>query len=164
MKIKQVVHKGESESMEGPAKIQPKSLADYLEVMSKSVFQTGISWKVVESKWPGIKEAFHGFDPQLISKLTIGEIDALVEDKRIIRNRRKVEAIAGNARRILELDAAYGTFKKYLRHFDSFEELTKDLRKQFKFLGEMGSYHFLWVVNEKVPSWEEWSSKHMTKV
>jgi 3-methyladenine DNA glycosylase Tag len=164
MKNKQVVNKGEGESMEGPAKIHPKSLADYLEVMSKSVFQTGISWKVVEAKWPEIKEAFHGFDPQLISKLTISEIDALVEDKRIIRNRRKVEAIAGNARRILELDAAYGTFQKYLRHFGSYEELTKDLRKQFKFLGEMGSYYFLWVVNEKVPSWEEWSAKHMTKV
>jgi 3-methyladenine DNA glycosylase Tag len=147
--------------MEGPTRIQPKSLADYLEVMSKSVFQTGISWKVVEAKWPGIKDAFRGFDPVAISKLTITEIDGLVQDKRIIRNRRKIEAIIGNAKRILELDSRHGSFKKYLRSFASYEELTKDLRKQFKFLGEMGSYHFLWVVSEKVPPWEEWSSTHM---
>jgi 3-methyladenine DNA glycosylase Tag len=147
--------------MDIPKKITPKSLADYLEVMSKSVFQAGISWKVVEAKWQGIREAFYGFDPQLISKLTVAEIDTLVGDKRIIRNHRKVEAIVGNARRILELNESHGSFKKYLRSFGSFEELTKDLRKQFKFLGEMGCYHFLWVVSEKVPSWEEWSSKHM---
>ncbi len=146
--------------MEGPRKIVPNSLADYLEVMSKSVFQTGISWKVVEAKWPGIKEAFYGFDPQRISRLTVSEIDRLLENKSIIRNRRKIEAIIGNARRILELDSQYGSFRKYLRSFKSFEELTADLRKQFKFLGEMGAYHFLWVVGEKVPTWEDWSSQH----
>jgi 3-methyladenine DNA glycosylase Tag len=148
--------------MEAPKKIKPKSLADYLEVMSRSVFQTGISWKVVEIKWPSIKEAFHGFDPKVISKLTIDEIDMLVEDKRIIRNRRKVEAIVSNASRLLELEASYGGFQKYLRSFDSFDELIKDLRKQFKYLGDMGSYYFLWVVNEKVPPYEEWSSKHIS--
>ncbi len=147
--------------MEEPTRIKPQSLADYLEVMSKSVFQTGISWRVVDAKWPGIKEAFRGFEPRAISGLTVAEIDELVQDKRIIRNRRKIEAIVANAGRLLELDSQYGSFKKYLRSFNSFEELTKDLRKNFKFLGEMGAYHFLWVVGEKVPSWEEWSAVHM---
>jgi 3-methyladenine DNA glycosylase Tag len=150
--------------MEGPQKIKPQTLADYLEVMSKSVFQTGISWKVVEVKWPGIKDAFRDFDPVKISKFTINDIDTLVEDKRIIRNRRKIEAIVGNAQSLLELDHSYGTFRKYLRSFDSYEDLVKDLRKRFKFLGDSGSYYFLWVVGEKVPSWEEWSSLHMAKV
>ena len=40
-----------------PKQINPKSLADYLEVISKAAFQAGISWQVVESKWPGIKES-----------------------------------------------------------------------------------------------------------
>ncbi len=149
--------------MEGPRKIKPESLADYLEVMSKSVFQTGISWKVVEAKWPGTQEAFRGFDPVKVSKFTMAEIDSLVQDKRIIRNRRKVEAIVGNAQRLLELDSRFGGFRKYLRSFASFEDLTKDLRKQFKFLGEMGAYHFLWVVGEDVPPWEQWSLVHMAK-
>ncbi len=149
--------------MEGPERIKPQSLADYLEVMSKSVFQTGISWKVVDAKWPGIKTAFRGFDPQVIAHLAIEDIDTLVQDQRIIRNRRKVEAIVSNAQRMLELDRQYKGFRKYLRSFDSYDELAKDLKKQFKFLGEMGSYHFLWVVGEKVPPWEEWSAQHMAK-
>ena len=147
--------------MEGPQRIKPKKLGDYLEIMSKSVFQTGISWRVVDAKWPEIREAFKGFDPELISKLTIREIDKLAQDKRIIRNRRKIEAIVGNAHRILELDKEYGGFRKYLRSFGGYEELTKDLKKQFKFLGETGSYYFLWVVGEEVPPWEEWSSQHL---
>lgn len=55
--------------METPKQIRPKSSADYLDVMSKSVFQTGISWKVVESKWPGTREAFQGFDPVRVATI-----------------------------------------------------------------------------------------------
>ena len=43
--------------MEIPQRIQPQSLSDYLDVMSKSVFQSGLSWRVVESKWPGTRES-----------------------------------------------------------------------------------------------------------
>jgi 3-methyladenine DNA glycosylase Tag len=150
--------------MHEPIKIKPQSLADYLEVMSKAVFQTGISWKVVENKWPGIKTAFRGFDPQTVSTMTIEEIDALVQDQRVIRNRRKIEAIAGNALRMVELDKEYKGFRKYLRSFESYAELSSNLKKQFKFMGETGIYYFLWVVGEKVPSWEEWSASHMSKV
>ena len=149
--------------MEEPKKIQPRNLADYLEVMSKSVFQTGISWRVVEAKWAGIKEAFRGFDPAVVSKLTDVELAALAEDKRIIRNHLKIRAIVSNARRLLELDKEHKGFRNYLRSHRSFEELVKDLRKQFKFIGDMGAYHFLWIVGEKVPSWDEWSAQQAAK-
>jgi len=49
--------------VEGPKQIRPKRLSDYLEVMSKAVFQSGMSWRVVEAKWPGFREAFFEFDP-----------------------------------------------------------------------------------------------------
>ena len=149
--------------MHEPKKIKPKSLSDYLENMTKPVFQTGISWQVVESKWPGIVEAFHRFDPLFVSHMQGGDIDKLMQDTRVIRNRRKLEAIILNARKMLELDKTYAGFRNYLRSFGSFEELNMDLKKQFKYLGNMGAYHFLWVVGEKVPPWEEWSSKYMVK-
>jgi len=41
-----------------------------LEIMSKSVFQSGFSWKVVESKWPGIREAFQVFNPGFLAELS----------------------------------------------------------------------------------------------
>jgi 3-methyladenine DNA glycosylase Tag len=139
-----------------PKQITPKSLGDYLEAMSRPVFQTGMSWKVVDSKWPGTREAFNGFDAYKVARMGDPEIDKLATDTRVIRNRRKIAAIVGNAYRMVELEREHGTFKKYLRSHDDFDALVKDLRKQFKFLGDMGSYLFLYSVREKVPSWEEW--------
>ena len=46
---------------EAPTKIVPSSLGDYLEIMSKVGFQSGMSWRVVESKWSGIQAALHKF-------------------------------------------------------------------------------------------------------
>lgn len=142
--------------MEAPTKIQPKSLADYLEVMSKAVFFTGISWRVVNNKWPGIREAFRGFDPEAVSSLPPWEVDALTKDARVIRNRRKIEAIIENAQTMVELDKEHGGFGNYLRSHGGFEATVKDIRRRFRFLGEMGAYYFLYVVGEEVPSYEEW--------
>ena len=144
--------------MQAPERIEPVGLADYLEVMSKTVFQSGISWRVVDSKWLEIREAMHGFDPEVLSDLSEPDLEALVQDRRVIRNRRKLEAIVSNAQRIVELDERHGGFRSYLRSHGGFEETAKDLRKQFKFLGEHGTYYFLWVVGEEVPPHEEWAA------
>lgn len=146
-------HEGEHHA---PKQITPKSLGDYLEAMSRPVFQTGMSWKVVDAKWPGTREAFKGFDINKVARMGDPDIDKLATDTRVIRNRRKIEAIVDNANRMIALEREHGSFKKYLRSHDDFEALVKDLRKQFKFLGDMGSYLFLYSVREKVPSWEEW--------
>src|SRR5438105_6167051 len=48
---------------------KPADLAGYLEALSRPVFQAGISWRVIESKWAGIREAFARFEPALIADL-----------------------------------------------------------------------------------------------
>lgn len=144
--------------LEAPAQISPKSPGDYLEIMSKVVFQSGMSYKIVESKWSGIYQAFHGFDADKVAGMTPGDIDQLAQDTSVIRNRRKLEAAVNNAQRLLELDSEFGGFQTYLRSHENFPSLVKDLRKQFKFLGEMGCYYYLYVVGEEVPPHEEWQA------
>lgn len=141
-----------------PDQIEPQSLGDYLEILTKVVFQSGISWKVVESKWPGIREAFRNFDPEVVAAFGPDDVEALVTDKRVIRNRRKLEAIVGNARQLLELDQTHSGFRAYLRSHPDFPARVKAVRKQFKFVGDMGCYYFLYVVGEEVPPHEEWMS------
>ena len=143
---------------EAPDRIEPKTLGDYLEVMSKAVFQSGMSWRVVETKWPGIRDGFRGFDAQAVATMGEPDIDTLATDTRVIRNRRKLAAVVENANRMLQLEAEHGTFRDYLRSHDSFAATVSDLRKQFKFLGETGSYFFLYVVGEQVPPHEEWEA------
>ena len=142
--------------MKAPEQINPQRLGDYLDVMSKAVFQTGMSWRVVENKWPGTREAFHDFDAERVASMSLAEIDAIAGDTRVIRNRRKIEAIVSNAARMVELDKQHGSFKSYLRSHGGFEGTVAALRKEFKFLGDMGAYYMLYVVGEEVPSHEEW--------
>lgn len=139
-----------------PAQVDATRLGDYLEVMSKAVFQSGMSWRVVDAKWPGIRDAFRGFDAATVADLGPDEIDALTADTRVIRHRRKLEAVVHNAQRMLELESQHGGFQAYLRSHDGFEATVADLRKRFRFLGDTGCYYFLYVVKEEVPSYEEW--------
>jgi|SRR5689334_21390921 len=132
----------------------PKSLSGYLDAMARVMFQTGISWRVVDAKWPGIREAFHGFEPERVARLTTRDIDRLMGDTRVIRNRKKLEAIKGNALRMLELDAEFKGFKRYLDSLGDFENTKKELHKQFAYMGDSGSWFFLWQVGRKVPEHE----------
>ena len=139
-----------------PPQVQVKSLNDYLEVMSKAVFQSGMSWQVVNAKWPDTNEAFQGFEIGRVAALTEEELEELAHDTRVIRNRRKLAAIVYNAQRIIELDAEYGCFIDYLRSRGDFYDVVKDLKNQFKFLGDTGCYFFLYVIGEPVPPHDEW--------
>ena len=149
--------------MPEPERIQPTSLGDYLEVMTKAVFQSGISWKVVEAKWPGIKEAFKDFDAEVVAGFSEPELEALTQDTRVIRNRRKLEAIVSNAQRMIELDEQHGGFQRYLRSHGDFPSTIQDIRKQFKFMGDTGTYFFLYVVGEDVPSHDDWVASRSSK-
>ena len=60
-----------------PTQIENPSLADYLEVITKAVFQSGMSWSVVEAKWDGFREAFAGFDPERVASLTPDDVEQL---------------------------------------------------------------------------------------
>ena len=80
-----------------PEQIEPKGLGDYLEVMSKAVFQSGMSWKVINGKWPGIHDAFRGFEPLAVASLTEAEMADLAADTRMgpLAQKRRVSAVAG---------------------------------------------------------------------
>jgi DNA-3-methyladenine glycosylase I len=146
--------------MEAPRQIKPTSLADYFEVLSKAVFQSGISWRVVEAKWEGTREAFHGFDPQVVADLTPLDVESLVEDPRVIRNRRKIEATIENAGMMVKLNEEAGGFDRWLSSHAGFEETVAELRSHFRFVGETGAYFFLYVVGRPVPSHEAWMAAH----
>jgi len=143
-----------------PAKITPQSLNDYLEIMSKSVFQSGMSWKVIENKWPGTQEAFRGFDIHAVANFNEKDIEDLTKDTRVVRNYRKLMAIVSNAQKILELEKAHGSFQRYLRSHGSFDATLNAIRKDFKFMGPSGIYVFLYVVGEEVIPHDEFEKQY----
>ncbi len=146
--------------MQAPDQIEPTGLADYLDVITRAVFQSGMSWRVAEAKWAGFREAFSGFDPAAVAAFTDDDVERLAADTRIIRNRGKIEATVTNARAMLVLDGEPGGFVGWLRSQEDFDATVAALRGEFRFLGDMGAYYFLYVVGEDVPTHEEWMEKH----
>ncbi|MYC33759.1 MAG: hypothetical protein F4X64_11360 [Chloroflexi bacterium] len=149
----------EHQHPEAPPQIVPQSLNDYLEVMTKAVFQSGMSWKVVNSKWPGFQSGFQGFDVAAVAAMDESAIDTLAADTRIIRNRRKIVATVHNAQRLIDLDDEYDGIRNYLRSHDDFYAVLKDVRKQFKYMGDTGTYYWMYVLGEEVPDYSEFCAR-----
>lgn len=139
-----------------PEQITPEKLGDYLEIMSKAIFQAGLSWSQIDKSWDGFLKAFDDFDPARVAKYDESDIERLMSDPGVVHSRKKIVATIANAQTILDLDKRHNGFANYLRSKSSYEELSKDLRKKFKFLGELSVYYFLFRVKEPVPVFEEW--------
>lgn len=146
--------------MPTPHAITPTSLADYLEAMSAAVFTSGINWNVVEAKWDGIKAAFDGFDPEVVAAYTPADIERLMADPAVIRNRKKIEAVVANAGEMIVTDREFGGFGAYLESFKDNDGLVKDLHKRFRFLGESVAHFFLFRIGFDLKSQERWAREH----
>jgi 3-methyladenine DNA glycosylase Tag len=139
-----------------PEPLEPQRLADYLAVMSRAVFQAGLSWKMIEARWNDYLRLFEGFDPVVVAAFDSTDVERILNDGGVVRVYKKVGATIENAKILLALDREHGGFRNYLRSFGSYEVLAKDLRKRFKFLGELSAYYFLFRVGEPVPRFEDW--------
>src|SRR5277367_3457900 len=139
-----------------PEQIDPKGLSDYLEVMTKAVFQAGVSWALVDKKWDGFKRAFKNFDPSLVAAFDAQDIERLTSDEGILRSKSKIAGTIHNAKTMLALEKEFGTFKKYLQSKQSYEDLSADIRKRFKYVGELSVYYLLFRLKEPVPPFDDW--------
>ena len=140
-----------------PPRQRPKDDNGYLEQMTKAIFQTGFSWKVIRDKWPNFRRAFDGFDIEKVANYDVPDVDRLLADETIVRNGRKMEATIHNARVMRQLIAEHGSFYNYLRSLDGLDYRSRreELRRRFKHLGPTGIFVFLYTVGEEVPSWDE---------
>ena len=87
------------------------------------------------------------------------EIDALAADTAIVRNRRKIAATVHNAQRLIELDEEFDGIRNYMRSHADFYAALKDVRKQFKYMGDTGTYFWFYVLGEDVPDYGEFCSR-----
>lgn len=125
----------------------PKPAADvaaiagdkWLAAFAEGIFQTGLAWTVVQNKWPGIMDAFHGFDVGKVAMMSPDWFDELLGDTRIIRSGAKVRAIQENAVMIQNA----GNFGAFIADWpkDDFAGLMLWLKKNGSRLGgSVGAY------------------------
>ncbi len=110
-----------------PEQIDPSGLSDYLEVMTKAVFQAGVSWALVDSKWSAFKRAFKHFDPLLVATFGDDDIEQLMADSGILRSRNKIVATINNAKTMLALEKEFATFANYLHSKSGLPQFSRTL-------------------------------------
>lgn len=141
--------------MTTPERRRPEGLADYLAVITRAIFQAGLSWKIIDAQWTAFERLFAGFDPALVASFDDGDIERILADGGIVRTRKKIAATVANARTLLELERS-GSVAAYLRSFAAYEELARDLKARFAFVGDLSAYYLLFRVGEAVPRFEQW--------
>ncbi|MFZ9760037.1 MAG: DNA-3-methyladenine glycosylase I [Candidatus Kapaibacteriota bacterium] len=107
------------------------------ERMCLEINQAGLSWLTILKKRYHFRDAFHGFDIATVANYDDNDVQRLMSDQSIIRNRLKIMAVIHNAGVIRSLQQEHGTFMNWLNahHPLSKTEWTKLFKKTFKFTG-----------------------------
>jgi DNA-3-methyladenine glycosylase I len=95
--------------------------------------QAGLSWSTILRKRENFRRVFEGFDPARVAAYSRKEINRLLADEGIIRNRLKIEAAINNARRFLAVREEFGSFDSYIWGFVG----GKPIRHRFRSLSEL---------------------------
>lgn len=110
--------------------------AALFEKLCLECFQAGLSWRTVLHKREAFRRAFFGFDPYRVALMGADDVDALMRDSGIIRNRLKIESAIHNARLHTVQFPNEGSFAAYVYGFTRGDALCRDLKKRgYRFLG-----------------------------
>lgn len=126
--------------------------------------QAGLNWLTILKKRKNYQKAFDAFDPNIVANYTQADIDRLMADSGIVRNRLKIESAIKNAQGVLTIQKEFGSFDTYLRRYvqanpiqntyrsiedipaqtELSEQMSKDLKKRgFNFIGPTICYAFM---------------------
>ena len=134
-------------------KTRPPSDDAYFENMTHVIFQAGLSWKMIEEKWPNFLKAFDNFSIDRVARFNEDDIKRLMTDSSIVRNQKKISATVHNAKQFQKIRKEFGSFKSYLDRLDkskNYSLVIKELSKIFKHLGPSSARIFLYSVGEDV--------------
>ena len=117
----------------------------WLSAMTKTVFQAGFNWSVIEKKWDGFEAAFEGFEPRRWVMMGDDDLDRLLADKRIVRNGAKIRSVRDNAALLVDLAEAHGSAARFFAEWptDDYVGLITFLKKRASRLGGSTAQYFL---------------------
>lgn len=125
----------------------------YFENMTRVIFLAGLSWKMISEKWPNFKKAFQNFSIDAVAKFTENDVNQLMNDAGIVRNRAKITATINNAKQFQNIKKECGSFRSYLGNLDKSQNYAlaiKELGRKFSRVGPSSTRIFLYSVGENV--------------
>jgi len=137
---------------------RPTSDDAYFQNMTRVIFLAGLSWKMIDEKWPNFKKAFNNFSIAEVAKFDENDVKRLMSDAGIVRNRAKIIATINNANQFQNIKKEHGSFQSYLDSLDksnNYASVIKELGKKFSRLGPSSARIFLFSVGENIRRPEE---------
>lgn len=134
-------------------KKRPPNDDAYFENMCRLIFQAGLNWDVIDKKWPTTRKAFANFSIAKVARFTDADVDRLMKDAGIVRNKGKIQAIIANASQFQQIEKQCGSFEKFIDSLDksdNYAKVVKELSSRFKWLGSSSASMFLHTVGEKI--------------
>ena len=131
----------------------PPDDSAYFENLTHCIFQAGLNWKMIVNKWPGFTEAFAGFDVEKVAGFGDEDVERLMADTGIVRNRRKITATIKNAREFKRIAEEHGSFKEWftgLDKSDNYAGAMKILQKTLNHVGKATANIFIYTVGEDI--------------
>ncbi len=109
------------------------------------MFAAGFSREVVRKKWPAHRQAFAEFDLKTVSAMSLDAVDELVQDKNLIRNRRKLTAVIENAGKIMAIGTEHGSFSGWLASYPEVDlyQLHREIADRFNCVGRSAAEWFM---------------------
>jgi len=133
-----------------PGDIKPDAVAGldesrFLAEMTRCIFQAGFVWRVINQKWEGFEEVFHGFDVNAILALLPEEWEEIRQDERIVRNGQKINSVRANAQFIEDIALETGSFARFIADWPESDliGLLELLKKRGSRLGGNSGQRFL---------------------
>jgi 3-methyladenine DNA glycosylase Tag len=125
----------------------------FFESMTRIIFQAGLSWKMMDKKWPAFGDAFSNFSIKSVAQFTERNVQHLLENKEIIRNQQKIRATIQNAREFIKIAEEAESFRNFLDNLlkeNGVEGTQKILQKRFRRIGPTSYRMFMWAIGEDV--------------
>jgi DNA-3-methyladenine glycosylase I len=132
---------------------RPPTDSAYFENLSRCVFQSGLNWATIASRWPAFREAFEGFEIARVAGYGAGDIARLMGDARIIRNRNKILATLHNAREFERIIKESGSVPAWLDGLDksnNYQGVIRRISSRFKHVGATSVPLWLYSVGEDI--------------
>lgn len=132
---------------------RPPDDSAYFENLTRCIFQAGLSWRMIGDKWPNFRAAFDDFDVRAVASYGDDDVERLLGDAGIVRNRRKILATIDNAREFERIAGEHGSFRGWLDALDksdNYAGVEKQLSSKFKHVGKSTARIFLYTVGEDI--------------
>jgi DNA-3-methyladenine glycosylase I len=144
--------------------IAPQSDDELFERMSLQIFQAGLNWKMILTKRENFLRSFDYFKIAKVARYDDQKLQQLLNDRGILRNRRKIEAVIHNAWVIKGIQKEYKSFKNYLDSLPNrLRPMQIEFRKRFKFMGPEISRMFVFNIGKIPPPHETTCWRYQAK-